>query len=83
MALILALAFIIVLFWRLNLHYVNILFAIGGFHIFSVYPPTQDNLYANPDSYILITRSRTLHTGQNIVGLRLSNTVYMQVEDSA
>ena len=56
-ALILALSFIIFLFWHLNFYYMNILFAIRGFHVFTVHPPPQDNQYANPDSYILITRS--------------------------
>ena len=77
-ALILALSFIVFLFWHLNFHYMNILFAIRGFHVFTVYPPPQDNQYASANSYILITRRRSLTTGQQIVGLRLSNTVYLE-----
>ena len=77
-SLILALSFIVFLFWHLNFHYLNILFAIRGFHVFTVHPPPQDNQYANVDSYILITRRRSFRTGQLIVGLRLSNTVYLE-----
>ena len=77
-ALILALIVIVFLFWHLNFHYMNILFAIRRYHVFTVYPPQQDNKYASPDSYILITRRRSLRTGQSIVALRLSNTVYLE-----
>ena len=77
-ALILALAFIVFLFWHLNFHYMNILFAIRGYNVFTVYPPQQNNEYASFDSYILITRRGSLILGQSIVGLRLSNTVYME-----
>ena len=77
-ALILALVFIVFLFWHLNFHYMNILFAIRGFHIFTVHPPQQDNQYANLESYILITRRKSLTSEQSIVGFRLSNTVYLE-----
>ena len=77
-ALILALIFIVFLFWHLNFHYMNILFAIRRYHVLTIYPPQQDNKYASPDSYILITRRRSLRTGQSIVVFRLSNTVYLE-----
>ena len=77
-ALILALIFIVFLFWHLNFHYMNILFAIRRYHVFTVYPPQHDNKYASSDSYILVTRRRSLRTGQSIVALRLSNTVYLE-----
>lgn len=77
-ALILALIFIVFLFCHLNFHYMNILFAIRRYHVFTVYPPHQDNPYASSDSYILITRRRSLPAGQSIVALRLSNTVYLE-----
>lgn len=77
-ALLLALVFIVFLFWHLNFHYMNVLFAIRGYRIFTVHPSQQDNQYANLDSYILITRRTSLPPGQRIVGFRLSNTVYME-----
>ena len=77
-ALILALLFVVFLFWHLKLHYINILFALRGYRIFTVYPPQQENKHANLDSYILITRRSGLLSGQDIVGLRLSNTVYLE-----
>jgi hypothetical protein len=29
------------LFWHLNLHYMNLLFAALGFRVFTVYPPAD------------------------------------------
>ena len=77
-ALIVAVVFIVFLFWHLNFHYMNLLFAIRRYHVFTVYPPHQDNKYSSVDSYILITRRRNLQGVQSIVALRLSNTVYLE-----
>lgn len=77
-SLILALIFIVFLFWHLNFHYMNILFAIRRYHVFTIYPPHEDNKYASSESYILITRRRSLSAGQRIVALRLSNTVFLE-----
>ena len=38
-----ALAFIVFLFWHLNLHYMNLLFAVRGLRVFTVYPPADGN----------------------------------------
>lgn len=76
-ALILALVFILFLFWHLNLHYINILFSIRGYRVFKVYPPKTENPYANSDSYILITRFESLQSEQELIGIRLSNSVYL------
>ena len=77
-ALVLALVFIVFLFWHLNFHYMNILFAIRGYNVFTVHPAQQDNEYANLESYVLITRRKSLPPGQLVVGLRLSNTIYLE-----
>ena len=77
-ALVLGLAFIVFLFWHLNFHYMNILFALRGYHVFTVSVLPQGNEYASQDNYILITRRHSLPHGQRIVGFRLSNTVYLE-----
>ena len=77
-ALLFALAIIVFLFWHLNFYYINILFAIRGYHILTVHSPRQENQHANLDSFILITRRSDLLPEQDIVGLRLSNTVYIE-----
>ena len=78
-ALFLALVFIVFLFWHLNLHYINILFALRGYHIFMVHSRQQESEHADIGNYILITRRRGLPIGLRIVGLRITNSVYLEV----
>lgn len=74
-----ALAFIVFLFWHLNLHYMNLVFAALGFRVFTVYPPAGNPLTCKT-SQALITRRVSLVAGERIVAYRLSDTVYLEVE---
>ncbi|MEW8402409.1 MAG: hypothetical protein AB2717_17020 [Candidatus Thiodiazotropha sp.] len=73
-----ALAFIIFLFWHLNLHYMNILFAAFGYHVFTIYPRTDDNPLSGKTSMVLITKRVAVPDDENIEAYRLSNTVYFE-----
>ena len=74
----LALALIVCLFWRLNLHYMNMFFAFAGYHVFTVSPPDDDNPHTGRESYVLITRRRSLLPGERVFAYRLSNFVYLE-----
>lgn len=73
-----ALAFIIFLFWHLNLHYMNILFAALGYHVFTIYPKTDDNPLSGKTSMVLVTKRVALPNDERIEAYRLSNTVYFE-----
>ena len=75
-----ALAFIVFLFWHLNLHYMNLLFAALGFRVFTVYPPADGNPLTGKTRQALITRRVSLACGERIVAYRLSDTVYLEAE---
>lgn len=75
-----ALAFIVFLFWHLNLHYMNLLFAALGFRVFTVYPPADGNPLTGKTRQALITRRVSLACGDRIVAYRLSDTVYLEAE---
>ena len=75
-ALSLALAFIVFLFWYLNLHYVNIFLALLGFHVYTVHPGEDHGRYAMRMPIILITRQRFLAAGDEVSAYRLSDTLY-------
>jgi hypothetical protein len=75
-----ALAFIVFLFWHLNLHYMNLLFAALGYRVFTVYPPVDGNPLAGKTRQALITRRVSLVSGDQIVAYRLSDTVYLEAE---
>lgn len=78
MATLVALVFIVFLFWYLNLHYINLLFAFRGLHVFTVYPPADGNPLTAPMPYALLTRRVNLRTGEQVVAYRLSDTVYLE-----
>lgn len=73
-----AIAFIVFLFWHLNLHYMNFLFALFDYRIFTVQPAIDDNPYSGTTNYVLLTKRRNLATGSSIAALRLTNTVYLE-----
>jgi hypothetical protein len=75
-----ALAFIVFLFWHLNLHYMNLLFAALGYRVFTVYPPADGNPLTGKTRQAVITRRVSLSPGDRLVAYRLSDTVYLEVE---
>jgi hypothetical protein len=74
-----AVSFIVFLFWNLNLHYMNVLFAALGYRIFTIYPPQDDNPYTGNETIVLVTRRATISKDQKLVPYRLSNSVYWEV----
>ena len=76
-----ALAFIVFLFWHLNLHYMNMIFAVRGYRVFTVYPPDDDNPITGRTSFAVITKRVALKSGEKLVLYRFSDTVYMEKEE--
>jgi|CXWL01.1.fsa_nt_gi hypothetical protein len=76
-----ALAFIVFLFWHLNLHYMNLLFAARGYRVFTVYPPCDGNPISGKTSLALITRRMSLSSGEHLTAYRLSDTVYLEMDE--
>ena len=77
-AMIVALGFIVFLFWHLNLHYMNVYFAFMRYQIFTVSPPQNDNPHTGCRSFVLITQRGSLSPGDRVRAYRLSNTVYLE-----
>lgn len=77
-ALLSALSFVVFLFWHLNLHYMNLIFAIGGYHVFTISPPEDGNPLSGRMTQVLITPRVSLVSGEHIVAYRLSDTVYFE-----
>jgi len=73
-----ALTFIVFLFWHLNLHYMNLVFAILGYRVFTIHPPADANPLSGKIALVLITRRVHLPPGERMVAYRLSNTVYLE-----
>jgi hypothetical protein len=75
-----ALAFIVFLFWHLNLHYMNLIFAARGLRVFTVYPPSDDNPISGNRHQVVVTRRASLAPGDRLVAYRMSDTVYLEVD---
>lgn len=74
---IVALGFVIFLFWHLNLHYMNLFFALRGYRVYTVYPDGKTSPLSQRGPFILITRSPAVEPGHRLV-FRLSNDVYLE-----
>jgi hypothetical protein len=77
-AAVVALAFIVFLFWHLNLHYMNVLLAATGYRVFSISSPADGNPLSGRIGLVLITRRPALATGDRLTAYRLSDTVYFE-----
>lgn len=66
-----AFLFVVFIFWHMQLHYINPVFAVLDYRIFSFEGPGS----AAP--LVLITRKHSVRSLSNIRALRLSNTVYL------
>ena len=80
-ALVAALSFVVFLFWHLNLLYLKIIFAIGGYRVFTVSPPEDQNLLSGPANQVLITFRSSLLSGNRLIAYRLSDTVYFEAKE--
>lgn len=73
-----ALGFIVFLFWHLNLHYMNLVFAVRGLRVFTVYPPADGNPLTGKIRHAVITNRVSLAPGDRLIAYRLSDTVYLE-----
>lgn len=73
-----ALGFIVFLFWHLNMHYMNLMFAVLGYRVFTIYPPVDENPLSGRTGQVLITRRVAVMPGERLVAYRLSDTVYFE-----
>ena len=76
-AVVAAFVFIVFLFWHMNLHYMNVIFAVLGYRVYTVEMASSSGVSAN--SVILLSkRISAPPTGGSVDGLRLSDTVYVE-----
>lgn len=73
-----AITFVVFLFWHLNLHYMNILFAVAGYRIYTVFAPCGPSTATGQEPFVIITRRASLPDGERAAVYRLSDTVYFE-----
>ena len=74
------LCFILFLFVYMNLHYMNLVFALAGYRVYTVETEDKTNPFSGRRSFILITKRYSLHSQQKINARRISDTVFIEYE---
>lgn len=74
-AMLVALAFIIFIFWRLDLYYINLLFTICRRQVFKISSPQDGNPLTGREPLILITYRHYLEPDERLFAYRVSETV--------
>lgn len=77
-ATIVALVFVVILFWRFNLHYINLYFLIRGYRVFTVHSAKDAGPHSEDVSWTLITRRSNPTVGSSVYVYRITNTVYLE-----
>lgn len=84
---IVAFAFVVAIFWYLRLHYMNIFFALVGYHIFTVETPESPPIGRRGSTatatYVVLTRRRRLDPDTLVSGIRLGGNVLMDTQNDA
>jgi hypothetical protein len=80
LAALIAAAFIIFLFYHLHMYYMNVVFAVLGYRVFTIHPssPEGENCLSRADKFVLLTSRPHLRPDQEITALRISNAVYFE-----
>ena len=78
-ALWIALAFIVLLFWSLKLHHLNILFLTRGYRIYSIGPRNEDDHLGKGGDWTLLTRRETVREGLPVTALRITDALYLDL----
>jgi len=76
-ATVLALLFILFLFWHLNMHYMNLLFAFKGYRVFTVTPDPKDRV-GSKAPFVILTKRIAPSEGEQLEAYRLSDTVFIE-----
>lgn len=80
-----AFAFVMFLFWHMRLHYMNLIFAIWGYRIYTVEAKIgtteQDREYPRLLTFAVISRRHHLFEGSALTGYRLGGNVLVDKDD--
>lgn len=79
-AAIIAFVFVVFLFWHLNLHYMNLVFALAGYRVFTIEPPPAKDNIGSKQPFVLLTKRSFLAADTAINAYRISNTVLVELE---
>lgn len=79
LAALVAVLFMIFVFLHLNLHHMNVLFAIAGYRVFTAYGPRDQNIVSGRHPIILITKRQFVDAHERVTAYRLSGSVFLEM----
>lgn len=77
-AVVAAFVFIVFLFWHMNLHYMNLIFAVLNYRVYTVQMSVTGTTHVS--TVVLLSKRLNPPAAGQITGLRLSDTVYVEKE---
>jgi hypothetical protein len=77
--LIVALILVVVIFWRLDLHYMNLFLTLFRFRIYTINPENYAGDAAQRDSFVVITRRTSLIERNEIIMYRVSDSIFIEL----
>jgi len=73
-----AFVFVVFIFWHLNLHYMNILFALCGYRVYSIESVRQGSPIPTTSVLVVLTKRSQLRQGERLQTTRISDSVYLE-----
>jgi hypothetical protein len=77
--LIVALLLVVVIFWLLDLHYMNLFLTLLGYRIYTINPENRAGDTAQRDSFVVITWRTALIEGKEIRMHRISDSIFIEL----
>jgi hypothetical protein len=79
-----AFLFVVFIFWHMKLHYINIVFAVLGYNVFTVEAATSrgDRVDAVTRSVVVLSKRHSLPPDTQLDALRLSDTVFIEKDQA-
>lgn len=71
---------IMLMFWRSNLHYLNLFFALFGYRVFTL--RCQSNNGGSDKLIVLLTKRDSIHEGVRVEGYMLSDSFWVDTGES-
>jgi hypothetical protein len=77
--LVVALLLVVVIFWLLDLHYMNLFLTILGYRIYTINPENRAGDTTQRDGFVVITRRTSLVEGKEISMYRISDSIFIEL----
>ena len=78
-AVVVALGLMLIIFWLLNLHYMNLFFTILDYKIYTINPENLPNQTNRRERFVIITKLSPLINGEQISMYRISDTIFIDL----